>query len=343
MPLVSILLPCYNAEKYLKYALESILNQEYKNLQILCINDGSTDATLSILKAYQTNDNRIQIIHQEKNIGLIDSLNNSFSFVTGDYFARMDADDYCPPDRIKKQVDFLCKNNKYDLISSGYNYFYKDEIKRRYCPPIGFHPKALKFIAIFSTPLTHASILGKTSLIKSGIYKYNKNFPHAEDFELFSRLSWQDVALSNINESLYWVRINSDSVSVLYNDVQLQTNLKIIRRNINEFLNIKEEPDETILKIMLNRMDSGVNIQQIRSAFLVFDTYFKMAGVELKFSKEEKKEVQNYLLLQTLNIILQSNKRWFAAYGFRGIPNFVKSLTLIKIGHFALFLRKIRA
>jgi glycosyltransferase involved in cell wall biosynthesis len=340
-PLVSILLPCYNAEKYLKYALESILNQEYGNLQILCINDGSTDTTLSILESYQVNDPRIQIINQEINIGLIDSLNNSFSAIKGDYFARMDADDYCPPNRISKQISFLIDNSQFDLVSSGYNYFFSNGLKNKYCAPIGTSPKALQFVSLFSTPLTHASVMGKTSLIKSGKYRYDKNFPYAEDFELFSRLAWQGASLSNMNESLYWVRLNNESVSAVHNASQIETNIKIIRRNLNEYLNIQHKNEEPILKIMLNRMDYNVTIREIRLAFNLFKTYFDKMELSLKFNKEEEREIKEYLKLQKLNIILQSNKTRFSKIGFRNLPFFIESLTLLKLDYLTLLFKKI--
>src|SRR4051812_6290358 len=103
-PLVSIVYPCYNAEKYLSYSLESILNQDYSNLEIICVNDGSTDSTLTMLEDYKSADTRIIIINNPSNLGLIESLNIGLQKANGAFFARMDADDYCPVDRITMQM-----------------------------------------------------------------------------------------------------------------------------------------------------------------------------------------------------------------------------------------------
>ena len=115
-PLVTILMPVYNAELYLKRAIESILNQTYKNIEFLIINDGSTDNSLAIIKSYS--DKRIVLIENDKNSGLIYSLNIGLKKASGKYIARMDADDISYPTRIQKQCAFMENHNEIGILGT---------------------------------------------------------------------------------------------------------------------------------------------------------------------------------------------------------------------------------
>ena len=106
--LVSVIIPVFNAELYIQEAVESICRQTYKELEIIIVDDGSTDGTLQILKSF--NDQRINLIARE-NRGLISTLNECVALSTGAYIARMDADDICRPMRIERQVKYL-ENHK---------------------------------------------------------------------------------------------------------------------------------------------------------------------------------------------------------------------------------------
>lgn len=340
-PLVSIIFPCYNAEKYLRYSLESLLNQTYSNLEIVCINDGSTDNTLPMLEAYRQKDKRVVIVDNPKNLGLIGSLNKSFAFIKGEYFARMDADDFSPPERIALQLDFLIKNPQYDLVSSAYNYFRKNGSVLEYVAPLGRLPHSLKFISLFSTPLAHGSLLGKTSLIKKGLYYYDKNFTHAEDFELFSRLLWQDVPVTNMKQSLYQARLNEGSVSAVYNNAQIRTNQNIIWRNLREYLGIKDSISDISLKIMSARVDCKVSIHELKEGHRLLDHFYNIAQSKITFSVEENVEIRNYLRLQKLNSIVQSNKIMMRSSPLESIPFFIASVFLLRLSQTPLLVKKL--
>src|SRR5438094_2743094 len=96
-PLISVLLPVYNASAYLATAIESILTQTFRNYELIIINDGSTDDSLSIIRSFT--DDRIKLIDNPANIGLIESLNKGIDLARGKYIARMDADDISLPTR----------------------------------------------------------------------------------------------------------------------------------------------------------------------------------------------------------------------------------------------------
>ena len=116
--LVSVIIPCYNAEKYLRESVESIINQSYPNLEIICIDDCSTDSTLAILEELASRDARVKVLHNSRNMKIASSLNRGLEYSTGEYIARMDADDIALPKRIEKQVDYLEKNKETDICGT---------------------------------------------------------------------------------------------------------------------------------------------------------------------------------------------------------------------------------
>lgn len=337
--LVSIILPCYNAEKHLKYALDSIINQEYKNLEILCIDDGSSDGTLQILNDYKEKDNRMVVIQNDGNKGLIYTLNKALTLVKGEYFARMDADDYSIQNRISTQLEFLLNNPEIDLVSTGYQYFYNIDKKGNYVTPIAESFQALKLLSIFCTPLAHATILGRSTIIKNNQYYYDNHFPHAEDFELFSRLAWKNVKLATINKNLYLVRLHSESVSVKFNSVQHQSNIDIVKRNLNVFYNNNTQTDNTICGLLACRINSIVSLKQLKETFSIIDNCCNIYKTTIVI--ENLKEIENYLATHKLNILIQSNKFRFQKLGFKNIPFLLKTLTLLEIKQIAYLLKKI--
>ena len=107
-PKVTVLMPVYNAEKYLIEAIRSILTQSFMDYELLIINDGSTDDSLKIIKSFS--DKRIRLVQNERNIGQANSLNKGIKLARGEYIVRMDADDISLSERIKKQVKFMDAN-----------------------------------------------------------------------------------------------------------------------------------------------------------------------------------------------------------------------------------------
>jgi glycosyltransferase involved in cell wall biosynthesis len=115
-PLVSIVIPVYNGEKYLADSLDSVLCQTYQNWELIIINDGSTDSTEQLILNYQ--DKRIKYLRNDDNKGIIFSLNRGLRESKGVYIARLDADDIALPFRIEKQVEFLSENPDYVMCGS---------------------------------------------------------------------------------------------------------------------------------------------------------------------------------------------------------------------------------
>ncbi len=116
-PLVTVLLTAYNAEAFLAEALESIIQQTYPNMEILLVDDGSTDSSLAIMQEFQARDSRIRI-DQHENMGITKSSNRALQMAQGDIIVRLDADDIMVPNRVEEQVKFLLENPEVTMVSS---------------------------------------------------------------------------------------------------------------------------------------------------------------------------------------------------------------------------------
>lgn len=130
-PKVSIVIPCYNVEKYLKQCLESVVNQTLKEIEIICVNDGSKDSTLSIIQEFARTDDRIKVISQE-NGGYGKAMNNGFSNATGEYIGIVESDDFVDPDMFEKLYIEAAKNDLDVVKSSFYFYWGKQDKSIKY-------------------------------------------------------------------------------------------------------------------------------------------------------------------------------------------------------------------
>ncbi|MBD5408700.1 MAG: glycosyltransferase family 2 protein [Treponema sp.] len=208
-PLVSVIIPCYNAERYVESAVRSIMEQTYTNLEILCCDDCSTDGTLPILQKLAAEDSRIKILRNEANLGVVDTLNKLVSEAAGVYIARMDADDISLPKRIEKQVAFLEKHN--DIAICGCNVIHIDEtdlcIAKTILPVTKYGVQKMK---AFRTPFYHPAVIIRTSILKSN--KYEKEFQYAEDYELWLRLLENNEGV-NLKCRLLLYRIHNQQIS----------------------------------------------------------------------------------------------------------------------------------
>lgn len=210
-PLVSVIIPCYNAERYVESAVRSIMEQTYTNLEILVADDCSTDGTFSILKKLAAEDSRIKILRNETNLGVVDTLNELVSEASGVYIARMDADDISLPDRIARQIAFLQQNPQIDFC--GCNAFHiNDDGKTIGKTTLPESYDDVRFFLAYYSTFYHPAIFARAEVFKQNAY--DKDFLHAEDYELWCRLIFaKGMKGANLKERLLKYRINSQGVS----------------------------------------------------------------------------------------------------------------------------------
>ena len=245
--LVSVLIPCYNCEEYVEEAVMSIIKQTYSNLEILVIDDGSTDNTGNILKMLVKEDPRIIYIKNEENLKLIATLNKGLNLCKGKYIARMDADDISLPTRIEKQVNFLEAHPEIGIVGTYIQIFgvresiWKMDTKDKY----------IRAHLFCNSSFAHPSVMMRTSILRDNHLYYNTDYPHAEDYKL-----WCDIAqytkLANIPEVLLFYRINENQVSNKYNKEQKETAQRIREEYINDFLAERNVPIRFIAQNTIN-------------------------------------------------------------------------------------------
>lgn len=212
-PLVTILMPVYNAELFLKRAMDSILNQTYKNIEFLIINDGSTDNSLAIIKSYL--DTRIVLLENTKNFGLIYSLNIGMEKATGKYIARMDADDISHKDRIQKQCDYMEANTYVGILGT---FIQKENKFKLYAQP-NLNSNELKTRLIFTNIFNHPTIMFRNSFVKEKKISYNQEFKHAEDYNLWLGII-NETEFAILPEYLLFYENHPDQISVAFDKEQ---------------------------------------------------------------------------------------------------------------------------
>ena len=232
LPLVSVIIPCYNAEQYVEVAVRSVMKQSYINLEVITIDDCSTDNTLSILKKLASEDNRIVLLCNNKNLGLVSTLNKGIYMAKGKYIARMDADDISVFDRIDKQVNFLEENRGVALCGS--NYLVIDE-KGRQIGKIIFPSEdaTIKAELLFMNPFAHPTVMmKKETLEKCGFYE--EGMVPAEDYELWVRIA-KDHRVANIPDYLLKYRVHGNNITITQRENQKHVLQKILNKYVVSF------------------------------------------------------------------------------------------------------------
>lgn len=210
--LISVIMGVYNIpnKDILKSSIESILKQTYKKIEFIIIDDGSTNDTYSWAKELTKNDKRVILKQNEENIGLTKTLNKCLALATGEYVARMDGDDTCSINRLEKQINFLKKNEKYNLVSCNMNNFDENGIwgERKNNEII----KKEDFL--FTSPIPHPTILTYRWCydIVNG-YKEKWYTDRNEDYDLFMRMFSNGIKMYTLQEKLYNYREDKNCYS----------------------------------------------------------------------------------------------------------------------------------
>lgn len=220
MPLkVSVLMSVYNGERFLREAVESILNQTFADFEFIIVDDGSPDKTPQILAGYAEKDRRIKLIKNEKNIGLAKSLNRALEIATGEYVARHDADDISLPHRLERQLSFLDANPQVGAAGSFIEYINNDGVFLG----IQRFPECdedIKAFLLINNCMSHpALVVGRPILQKAG--GYNPELFSCADYDLLRRLSGV-TRLANLPEILVKYRWADNYYSKLHQKRQTE-------------------------------------------------------------------------------------------------------------------------
>lgn len=228
-PLVSVLMPVCNAEPYIGAALGSIVRQDHRNLEIIIIDDGSTDGSLPIVERFGKTDRRIKVISRE-NRGLIATLNEGLSMVHGDFVARMDADDIAYPSRLSRQVACFAGDPELAVCGTATDVLVGERLVRGTPDPI-FQTCDLGVLSMFFTVFIHSTVVFNRKLIPGELLTYDTRYPHAEDFDLFRRITMRFPA-KMLADRLVAYRSHEGSVTNRHKHQMRQTHLAIVAENL---------------------------------------------------------------------------------------------------------------
>lgn len=286
--IVSIVLPVYNSELFLKDCINSILDQTFKKFELVVVLDKSKDNSEKIIKSFK--DNRIRLIKKKNKTNLADALNLGISYSKGNIIARADSDDIYKKSRIQEQYNFLKKNKKIDIVGSAVKVISKKKSRYIYFPEKNL---TIKWAMFFSCPLAHPTIMfRKKSLKKMKFYNSKALF---EDYDLYSR-GFNELKFHNIQKVLATLRDRDESLykrNFKFSLLELNMYKKFIYMNYN--IKVSNEDLRAIVYKKISKKNTN------------FELIIKNI---LKKINQPNQEIKN-LTIYLLSSILIKNKRYF--------------------------------
>jgi glycosyltransferase involved in cell wall biosynthesis len=213
--LISVLIPTYNVEKYIRSAINSVINQTYINFEIIVVDDGSSDQTFSILEEIKINEPRLKLFKNKKNLGIVKTLNFGLSVCKGEYIVRMDGDDLCHPKKFEKQLDYLLKNQNIALIGCDVMSIDEDNNILNYIKT-SHNTQCTKKIINYISPVLHIWMCKKEIYDILGGYR---EVGGSEDYDFLLRLDNLGYNFYNLPFFGYSVRLrfgNTQTTRGLY-------------------------------------------------------------------------------------------------------------------------------
>ena len=324
-PEISLIMSVYNGEDYLSEAIESVLNQTFKDFELIVINDCSTDKTQEILATYEALDARVKVHTNEVNLRLPTSLNKGISLAQGKYIARMDADDICLPKRLEKQYAFMESHPNVALSSCRFMTLKNGVISSGGCGGKCDH-ESVKALFLVTNPILHPGIIAKADAIRGLLY--DKNFTCTEDMELWTRFVMAGYDIEIIPEYLMIYRLHDKQITVTTLEKQYKEVIAIQKKYYKALLEpMSRNQEEFYIKGIYFRKHMDVN------EFLGFYKWLKSVN---RKTKALPKEALNYAMFEIL-----------AEYKRKGVakPKLIKAMLPFGISYLATELprRKKRA
>lgn len=285
-PIISVLLPVFNSDRYIAECIDSIINQTISDFEILVIDDCSTDKTVNIISSYS--DSRIKLIRKEVNTGYTDSLNWGLKNAKGEFIARMDADDICLPTRFEKQLTFLKKNS--DVILCGTQF---RQIGDNIISKLATNHDEIKVRLIEGSCIAHPTVMFRKKYFIDNNILYNRQMEPAEDYDLWSRLVFMGK-LANLPEVLLLYRIHPDQISISKQNKQVEL-ADFIRENFLQNLTIENNFKYT---------KNPKNEYELRQNKLYLD---KLKDTNIKKKVFHVQYFEEFILRRKLEMILNFN------------------------------------
>jgi len=235
---VSVLMPVHNAGQYVEEAVRSVLRQTFKDFQLVVMDDGCTDDTLSRIAQFK--DPRIRVIHNEKNMGIARTLNKALDLIKTEWIARMDADDVCKPDRLAKQLAFMHAHPEL-AVAGGWIKLCGDR-KDTVRPPCGI--ETVRAFLFFGNAVFHPTVMFRRSLLERHRLRYDPSYSCTEDYELWTRIAdW--AAVDNQPRVVLNMRVHETNISASMQPIMIPQTMQLLKRQLGK---LSIEPSDTELE-----------------------------------------------------------------------------------------------
>jgi glycosyltransferase involved in cell wall biosynthesis len=318
--LISVIMPVYNSEKYLAKAIESILNQTYKNFEFIIINDGSNDSSVEIIKKYIKEDKRIILIDRKENKGIVYSLIEGINQARGEFIARMDADDVSLPKRFEIQIEYMIKN-KLDVCGSFIQLIRKG-IKERI---INFPIKHtdIRYTLLFGNVFSHPTVIFRRKVFQKVLY--NPDYEPAEDYKLWCDILVNtDFKVGNVPEVLLYYRKHGLQFSIersekqreLYSKAKFEYAKQLGEEElylVKELIKLENNPTVKNFEKLINKIINFCRNREIPEnviLYIIREIYNKLIKknlllyyVYLKTTRNIKKKFEDELFLFLKSIL----------------------------------------
>lgn len=299
-PLISVIMSSLNTPKeYLMKAINSILEQSYKNFEFIIIIDGGNDDKI----VEKIIDKRIKMVKHENSIGLTKSLNEAIKLSNGKYVARMDSDDISLKERFKIQVEYMEKNQNIDVTSMFYKEIGKSKKNVR---EVFYNANEIKCKLFFTNLIAHPCVMIRKSFLNKNNMLYNEEFPYSQDLELWTRVvNCGQIAIIPKFGLLY--RIHDKQISTEKSQKQMKLYYSVLARNLRE-LNIEEENLRFLLE--LNGKKKLSNKKELQN-------FIKFAVDKNKVIKKyDAKKMKSILEVYYCISCLKARKLFIPTYSF---------------------------
>ena len=267
-PEVTVLMPVYNGSRDIKVAIESILNQSFKNFEFLIIDDGSEDNSVEIIENYAAADDRIVLIKNAKNSGIVYSLNVGIALSKGKFIARMDADDISMPDRFEKQINLLSSTNA-DICGSHWLVMNTNEkIMGINLVPMN-KSSLITYLANGIVPFAHGSVIIRKEFLSTNNLIYGPN-KFSEDYCLWVKIFKKKGIFVNCNDILYKYRDYETSSSKNKNKEHINRAIEIRK----EFIHENQEGVDDAIKIQTQKLSELTYVEKVNLFSLALTKIF---------------------------------------------------------------------
>lgn len=330
-PRVSVLMPVYNGERYLRKAVESILNQTFTDFEFIIVDDGSTDNTWQILQGYVANEPRIVLVRNETNIGLAGSLNKGLGLARGEYISRMDADDVSLPERLAAQVAFLDEHPEVGVVGCAVHLIDADGSPMRVRRYPTMHGSIL-WALCFHTPLAHPTVVFRKAVVER-VGGYDAASLANEDRDLWQRLS-SVTRFANLPQVYLLYRRHPDKVSRRYAEVQARNSAKSGQRLMSGVLGY-EVPFEICHNIRLGRFETADDaLQTVSVIHSLYDTFMAKESLSIPEKRAIRRDAAQRLVSVAWRWMHKARvRREFFALVFRLNPLLVAKIIVVRAVH----------